>query len=95
MIHTVQGAPGTTPGPWRAVGWSPRECDIRATVGGKSAQVCGPANTADAHQIAASPLLYEACEAFIERFQHDGRADTDYVLERVRCALAAARGETA
>jgi hypothetical protein len=52
-------------------------------------------NEHDACLIAAATKLYEAAQAFIDRFDSNGhRADTDYVADLMRTALAEARGES-
>lgn len=76
------GAPGTTPGPWRVMAWSNKECGIVATVNGKSSDVCGYTYPANACQIAASPDMYDA----IERAKELIGARNDNLSEAVRQA---------
>ena len=57
-----------------------------------STQRSGVFSLEDATLYAAAPDLLEACEAFIDRFDHGARADTDYVAGLMRSAIAKATG---
>ncbi len=102
--------PGTpTPGPWRVLvlnwgyqilGPKSRVTRVIAAISGKTedprkdAQAC-----ADAHLMAATPLLLAACEALVatsDRFvagdSNDYQDDLAAAIDQARAALAAAKG---
>jgi len=90
-----------TPGPWKFLrhedgpGEEVYGFDVHAE-NGKSILYFdaddNPETEANAPLYAAAPDLLEACEAFIDRFDHGARADTDYVAGLMRSAIAKATG---
>lgn len=101
------GAPGTTPGPWTLgkqrkfrVGIDGKEwTDLAKVVVRMDGHVDGiaidsPDGRANAHQIAASPDLYDACkwaESALAPFSKEPAERSGIAM--LRAALAKARGE--
>lgn len=95
-----------TPGPWAHIPWHVAEGDpeVRAS---KSHLICTTDTDQNARLIAAAPELVEALEAAYEIMEHMGdtlngmdcvsKEDEEYAkprFEKVRAALAKAKGET-
>lgn len=99
------GAPGTTPGKWRADainGWNvwSDDCKIAVTQNVNQAEqyrVPDPAERiANAHQIAASGDLYDALEALVRDVMEGDDVSAFQIAKHAGlAALALARGENA
>lgn len=103
------GAPNTTPGPWTtSTGFCLAPVTVRSPEGRLATVYCPSLKVeraaADAHQIAASPELYDALELcvqareqWIKSITDEEGAVTSAALDRAhemaRAALALARGE--
>lgn len=83
-----------TPGPWRIDETDPGMFEVYGPSNGFCADIIVSGrfdNAYDATLTAAAPELLEACTSFLERFDGQSRADTDYVAGLMRKAVAKAR----